>query len=111
MSHDRVVTDPEPLFAQLAADRERKRPPVSRWNPERLGNSAMRIDSSGRWYYHGSEIRRLEMVKLFSTILRREGAQHYLVTPAEKLTIDVDDAPFVAVEMEATGVGVDQRIA
>jgi hypothetical protein len=105
------VTDPDSLFAQLAADRERKRPPVSKWHPERVGNSAMRIDSQGRWYYHGSEIRRPEMVKLFSTILRRDGGQHFLVTPAEKLSIEIDDAPFVAVEMEASGQGANARIA
>jgi uncharacterized protein len=105
------VTDPDSLFEQLAADRERKRPPVSKWHPERTGSSAMRIASDGRWYYQGSEIRRPEMVKLFSTILRREGAQHFLVTPAEKLSIDVDDAPFLAVDMEATGNGPTARIA
>ena len=71
----------------------------------------MRIDADGHWYYQESEIRRPEMVKLFSTILRREGAQHYLVTPAEKLSIDVDDAPFLAVEMESSGSGETVRIA
>ena len=70
----------------------------------------MRIASDGRWFYQGSEIRRPEMVKLFSTILRRDGTQHYLVTPTEKLSIDVDDAPFLAVEMEAKGDGVGQRL-
>ncbi len=71
----------------------------------------MRIDSEGRWYYQGSEIRRLEMVKLFSTILRRDGDEHFLVTPAEKLSIEIDDAPFVAVEMETSGQGAAARIA
>lgn len=70
----------------------------------------MRIASDGRWFYQESEIRRPEMVKLFATILRRDGPQHYLVTPAEKLSIDVDDAPFLAVEMEAEGDGVEQRL-
>jgi uncharacterized protein len=104
------VTDPDSLFAQLAADRGRKRPPVSQWHPERIGTSAMRIASDGRWFYQESEIRRPEMVKLFSTILRRDGPQHFLVTPAEQLAIDVDDAPFVAVDMEANGEGAAQRI-
>ncbi len=71
----------------------------------------MRIASDGRWFYQGSEIRRPEMVKLFSTILRREGSHHYLVTPVEKLSIDVDDAPFLAVDMEAEHNGIEQRIA
>jgi len=105
------VTDPDSLFTQLASDRGRKRPPVSKWNPERVGNSAMRIDSEGRWYYNASEIRRPEMVKLFSTILRRDGGQYFLVTPAEKLSIEIDDAPFVAVEMETSGHGETARIA
>lgn len=104
------MTDPDSLFEQLAADRERKRPPVSKWQPERSGNSAMRIAADGRWYYRGSEIRRPEMVKLFSTILRREGAQHFLVTPGEKLSIDVDDAPFLAVDMETSGNSQTARI-
>ncbi len=71
----------------------------------------MRIASDGRWFYQGSEIRRPEMVKLFSTILRRDGPQHYLVTPAEKLSIDVDDAPFLAVDLEAEHDGIEQRLA
>ena len=105
------MPDLESLFAQLEADRVRKRPPVSQWNPQRTGHSAMRIGADGRWYHQGSEIRRPEMVRLFSTILRREGAQHFLVTPIEKLLIDVDDAPFVAVELEVRGDGVTQRLA
>ncbi len=105
-----LVTDPDSLFEQLAADRERKRPPVLKWHPERIGTSAMRIASDGRWYYQGSEIRRPEMVKLFSTILRREGAHYFLVTPAEKLSIDVDDAPFLAVDMETSGIDRTARI-
>ena len=104
------MTDPDSLFEQLEADRERKRPPVLKWHPERIGTSAMRIASDGRWYYQGSEIRRPEMVRLFSTILRREGAQHFLVTPAEKLSIDVDDAPFLAMDMETSGSDGTARI-
>jgi hypothetical protein len=71
----------------------------------------MRIASDGRWFYQGSEIRRPEMVKLFSSILRCDGARHFLVTPAEQLSIDVDDAPFIALDMEADGAGTAQRIA
>ncbi len=71
----------------------------------------MRIASDGRWFYQESEIRRPEMVRLFSTILRRDADQHFLVTPVERLSIDVDDAPFLAVEVEATGEGTAQRLA
>ena len=95
------MTDPDSLFALLEADKNRKRPPVSRWNPSHVGISAMRIGADGRWFHQGSEIRRPEMVRLFATILRRDGAQHYLVTPVERLSIEVDDAPFLAVDVEA----------
>ena len=105
------MTEPDSLFAQLEAEKERKRPPVSRWHPERVGASAMRIASDGRWFYRDSEIRRPEMVRLFSTILRRDGTVHYLVTPVERLSIDVDDAPFLAVDVEAQGQGEAQRLA
>src|SRR5512142_1597246 len=70
---------------------ERRLPPVERWNPERCGHSHMRIARDGTWYHEGEPIRRPEMVRLFSTILRREpDGRHVLVTPAEKLDIDVD---------------------
>lgn len=105
------MTDPDSLFALLEADKSRKRPPVSRWNPSHVGISAMRIGADGRWFHQGSEIGRAEMVRLFATILLRDGAQHYLVTPVERLSIDVDDAPFVAVDVEADGEGETQRLA
>jgi len=70
----------------------------------------MRIGADGRWFYRESEIKRPEMVRLFSTILRRDENRHYLVTPVERLSIDVDDAPFVAVDVEATGGGENQRL-
>ena len=104
------MTDPDSLFALLEADKVRKRPPVSHWNPSHVGVSAMRIGADGRWFHQGSEIRRPEMVRLFATILRREGAQHFLVTPVGTLSIDVDDAPFLAVELEADGDGETQRL-
>lgn len=104
------MTHPDSLFALLEADKSRKRPPVSRWDPSRVGNSAMRIGADGRWFHQGSQIRRPEMVRLFATILRRDGAQHYLVTPVERLSIEVDDAPFLAVDVEADGEGRSQRL-
>jgi len=89
-----------------------KLPPVDRWNPPHCGDSEMRIARDGTWYHQGSPIGRAEMVRLFSTILRREPDGGYvLVTPVEKLDIAVEDAPFVAVEMKAEGSGRDARIA
>jgi len=91
---------------------ERRLPPVDQWNPERCGHSAMRIARDGTWYHEGSPIRRLEMVRLFSTVLRREpDGRHVLVTPVEKLDIDVDGTPFRAIEMISEGEGRARRIA
>jgi hypothetical protein len=84
----------------------RKLPPVESWHPERAGDSFMEIRADGSWYHEGGRINRPAMVKLFSTILRREpDGSHVLVTPAEKLTIAVEDTPFRAVEMKSEGEG------
>ena len=97
-------------IARLAA--EGQLPPVERWNPEHCGDSAMRILADGTWLHEGSPIGRPAMVRLFSTLLRREAdGGHVLVTPVEKLSIAVDDAPFVAVEMESEGTAETSRIA
>jgi hypothetical protein len=91
---------------------ERRLPPVEQWNPERCGHSGMRIARDGTWYHEGAPIRRPAMVRLFSTVLRREpDGRHVLVTPAEKLDIDVDGAPFRAIEMRSEGEGRARRIA
>ena len=89
-------------IARLAE--EKKLPPVERWNPSHCGHSAMRIARDGTWFHEGSPIGRPAMVRLFSNILRREpDGRFVLVTPVEKLDIDVDDAPFVAVELRTEG--------
>lgn len=91
---------------------ERRLPPVDSWNPTRCGDSAMRIARDGTWFHEGAPILRPAMVRLFSTILRREPDGGYvLVTPAEKLDIAVDDAPFVAIEMKSEGEGDARRLA
>lgn len=88
-----------------------KLPPVEGWHPEREGDSAMEIRSDGSWYHEGGRINRPAMVKLFSTILRREpDGSHVLVTPAEKLTIAVEDTPFRAVEMKSEGTGEARKL-
>lgn len=89
----------------------RKLPPVDRWNPAHHGDSEMRICADGRWLHQGDVITRPAMVKLFSTILRREGdGRHVLVTPAERLDIAVDDTAFRAVEMKSEGEGAARRL-
>ena len=74
-------------------------PPVHLWNPPFCGDLDMRIASDGTWFYMGTPIGRPALVRLFSTILKREDGKHFLVTPVEKVGIRVDDAPFMAVEM------------
>jgi hypothetical protein len=91
---------------------ERRLPPVEKWNPERCGHSRMRIARDGTWYHEGAPIRRPEMVRLFSTVLRREpDGSHVLVTPVEKLEIDVETTAFRAVAMTTEGEGRSRRIA
>jgi hypothetical protein len=97
-------------IARLAE--ERRLPPVDKWSPTHCGDSAMRIARDGIWYHEGSPIGRPAMVRLFSTILRREPDGGFvLVTPVEKLGIEVEDAPFVAVEMKSEGEGEDRNLA
>ena len=91
---------------------QRRLPPVDRWNPERCGHSGMRIARDGTWYHDGAPIRRPAMVRLFSTVLRREpDGRHLLVTPVEKLEIDVESTAFRAIEMTSEGAGSKRRIA
>jgi len=97
-------------IARMAEDR--RLPPVEKWTPSHCGDSRMRIARDGVWYHEGSPIGRPEMVRLFSTILRREPDGGFvLVTPVEKLSIHVEDAPFVAVELKSEGEGEDRTLA
>lgn len=96
-------------IAKAVADK--RLPPVDQWHPSHCGDSEMRIAADGTWFHQGSPIGRKAMVKLFSTILRREpGGSYVLVTPVEKLDIVVDDAPFIAVEVKIDGSGRDRRL-
>ncbi len=90
----------------------RRLPPVAQWDPPHCGDSEMRIARDGTWYHQGSPIGRPAMVRLFSTLLRREADGSFvLVTPVEKLDIAVEDAPFVAVAVKAAGTGSAARLA
>lgn len=103
---------PELLAAHAKAEGGAKSlPPVHLWNPDFCGDIDMRIARDGTWFYMGSPIGRKPMVRLFSTILRRDDEKYYLVTPVEKVGIKVDDAPFVAVEMTIEGDGSHQIIS
>jgi len=91
---------------------ERRLPPVDQWNPERCGDSGMRIARDGTWYHQDSPIGRPAMIRLFSTVLRREpDGRHVLVTPVEKLEIEVEATAFRAVEMTSEGEGRERIIA
>src|SRR5512139_3475512 len=79
-------------------------PPVHLWNPPFCGDLDMRIGSDGTWYYMKTSIGRPALVKLFASVLKREGRKYFLVTPVEKVGITVDDAPFMAVELKVEDV-------
>ena len=96
--------------AARAASKGRGLPPVHLWDPAFCGDLDMRIARDGTWFYLGTPIGRFELVKLFSSILRKDEDKYFLVTPAEKVGITVEDAPFVAVDFTATGEGTEQDL-
>jgi hypothetical protein len=98
------------IAAAKAAEKQGKLPPVHLWNPPFCGDIDMEIKRDGTWFYEGTPIGRKPLVRLFSTILKREGDGYFLVTPVEKVGIRVEDAPFVAVDFEATGSGLAQVV-
>jgi hypothetical protein len=100
------------LAKVAAAVRARRLPPVESWNPAWCGHSDMRIARDGTWFHGGTPIGRPALVQLFSTILRREpDGSFVLVTPVERLSIDVEDAPFLAVEVQSEGAGPARQLA
>ena len=100
----------ESLAASARAVNSRGLPPVHLWNPPDCGDLDIRIARDGTWFYLGTPIGRPELVRLFSTILRKDGDRFVLVTPVEKVGITVDDAPFVAVDFSVEGSGPDQTL-
>jgi uncharacterized protein len=120
MSSEEKTDSPDPPGADPAAadnlakavaeaTRDRRGPaPVHLWNPEYCGELDIRITRDGMWWYLGTPIGRVELVRLFASVLKREDGRHYLVTPVEKIGIAVDDAPFVAVDFTVRDPGPDQ---
>ena len=93
-------------LAQAAAQaKTRGLPSIHQWNPRHCGDIGLKIGRDGVWSYQGSPIGRAARVRLFSTILRRDPEGHVLVTPVEKVSVEVEDAPFLAVEMQVEGAG------
>lgn len=104
MSGQKIVTPSAESLAAAAQEVQGKGlPPVDQWNPPFCGDIDMRIARDGTWFYMGTPIGRAPLVKLFSTIIRRDGDDYFLVTPVEKVGITVDDAPFVAVDFNHRG--------
>ena len=106
----------DPTLARLSAALgdlpTRGLPPVERWNPPYCGEIDIRIAADGTWFHNGTPIRRTKLVRLFSTILRRESdGRTVLVTPVESVGITVEDAAFAAVEMAVDGSGPDRRLS
>lgn len=97
-------------IAELVANR--KLPPVESWEPAETGDSEMRIASDGKWFHQGGEITRPAMIRAFSSLMRRDAdGQHWLVTPQQKLSIIVDDVPFIAAELQSEGEGQARSLA
>ena len=94
------------LEALIRAQAAKGPAPVEQWDPPYCGDIGLRIRSDGVWLYRDSPIGRATLVKLFAGVLRKDAdGRHYLVTPAEKIDVAVDDAPLLAVELEARGAG------
>lgn len=102
-----MTTSLDALVAQFDS---RGKPPVESWHPEKTGTIDIRIDRYCDWYYRGSKIERKRMVALFSTILWREDDSYFLKTPQEKLSIEVEAAPFIALLLDVEGEGESQSL-
>ena len=112
MTDTAATPDPDSLIAAAkAAEKEGKLPPVHLWDPPFCGDLDIEIRRDGTWFYEGTPIGRKRLVRLFSTILKREGERYFLVTPVEKVGLRVEDAPFVAVDLEAAGAGAEQVVS
>ncbi len=102
-----AVPDIRELFNELDAFRL---PPVEKWHPAESVDIGLRIDHRGKWFYRNSPIQRHRISKLFSTVLRLEGEEYYLVTPPVKYRVRVEDVPFTAVELQVRGSGRTQNL-
>ncbi|MBE3636920.1 DUF1285 domain-containing protein [Mangrovicoccus algicola] len=103
-----VRPDASALIAAAGAVAGRGPAPVHLWDPPFCGDLDMRIARDGTWFYQGSPIARPAMVRLFASVLKREGDAYFLVTPAEKVGITVEDVPFLAVDFAVAGDGADR---
>src|SRR5579871_3951467 len=109
--------EPPPDLAALTLEdvaalvASRKLPPLDRWQPEAEGDSEMRIAADGRWYHQGGEITRPAMIRAFASLLMRDAdGRHWLVTPTQKLSIEVEDAALIATDLKHEGSGIAFRL-
>lgn len=109
MSSEEKGAAPDP-FEMVRKIKSRGPAPVHLWDPPFCGDMDMQILRDGSWVHEGSVIRRPAMVALFASVLMREGDEYFLVTPVEKVRITVEDCPFVAQQMDATGKGSQQSL-
>jgi len=105
---DQTRPSADTLAAAARQAGKRGRPPVHLWNPPFCGDLDMEIRRDGSWWYLGTPIGRHALVRLFASILKREGGRYFLVTPVEKVGIRVQDAPFLATDFRVEGAGRDQ---
>ena len=102
---------PYSLISDLEKVSSKTNPPVHLWHPDTEKPIDLVIKENGVWEYEGSPINRPRLVRLFSSVLRREGDSYYLVTPVEKCLISVEDVPFEIVLMQSEGEGINREIA
>jgi hypothetical protein len=110
LQQNRVTPSAENLAQAARKATKSGLPPVEDWDPPFCGDLDMQIKRDGTWFYQGTPIGRPALVRLFSTILKREGERYFLVTPVEKVGITVDDAPFVATDFSAADEGHAQKL-
>lgn len=111
MSGQKVVTpSADEIALAIKAIETSGLPPVHLWNPPFCGDLDIQIKRDGTWIHEGRPINRHKLVQLFSSILKREGDKYFLVTPVEKVGITVEDAPFVAVDVDVEGDGQAQQL-
>lgn len=110
-AQNRVTPSAKGLAAAAKAASGKKLPPVQEWDPPFSGDLDIQIKRDGTWIHEGGVIGRPEMVRLFASILKIEDGMYYLVTPVEKVGIQVEDVPFVAVDFDAVGDGIEQVLS
>lgn len=110
MNDERTTPNPDDLAKTLKKAAKKGPPPVHLWDPPFCGDLDIHIARNGQWFYLGSPIGRMPLVKLFASVLRKDGDDYFLVTPVEKIGITVEDAPFVAVDFEPEGEGEAQTL-